>query len=107
MEKLEPELERPSLQLLPSWPKRVIWRRLRLTTKNWSRLPRKWSRWTRYRRKRAERLFVQGMAVNLLSILYRKAIEELKEKAAQGERLEGTQLKKIESEAEIRKEVST
>ncbi|KAF8256982.1 hypothetical protein EI94DRAFT_1709825 [Lactarius quietus] len=32
-----------------------------------------------------------------------KAIEELKEKAARGERLEATQLKKIESEAEIRK----
>ncbi|KAF8256983.1 eukaryotic translation initiation factor eIF2A-domain-containing protein [Lactarius quietus] len=34
-----------------------------------------------------------------------KAIEELKEKAARGERLEATQLKKIESEAEIRKEL--
>lgn len=33
-----------------------------------------------------------------------KAIEDLKEKAARGERLEATQLKKIESEAEIRKE---
>ena len=32
-------------------------------------------------------------------------IEELKEKAARGERLEATQLKKIESEAEIRKEL--
>lgn len=36
-----------------------------------------------------------------------KAIEELKEKAARGERLEATQVKKIESEAEIRKELST
>ncbi|OCH86207.1 translation initiation factor eIF-2A [Obba rivulosa] len=35
-----------------------------------------------------------------------KAIEELKEKAKKGERLEATQLKKIESEAEIRKELS-
>lgn len=34
-----------------------------------------------------------------------KAIEELKEKAKKGDRLEATQLKKIESEAEIRKEL--
>ncbi|KAI9451986.1 eukaryotic translation initiation factor eIF2A-domain-containing protein [Lactarius psammicola] len=34
-----------------------------------------------------------------------KAIEDLKEKAARGERLEATQLKKIESEADIRKEL--
>lgn len=34
-----------------------------------------------------------------------KAIEELKEKATRGERLEATQLKKIESEADIRKEL--
>ena len=35
-----------------------------------------------------------------------KAIEELKEKQKKGERLEATQLKKIETEAEIRKELS-
>jgi translation initiation factor 2A len=34
-----------------------------------------------------------------------KAIEELKEKAKRGERLEVTQLKKIDTEAEIRKEL--
>ncbi|KAH9857459.1 translation initiation factor eIF-2A [Lenzites betulinus] len=36
-----------------------------------------------------------------------KAIEELKEKQKKGERLEATQLKKIDTEAEIRKELST
>ncbi|KAJ8507762.1 hypothetical protein ONZ45_g9899 [Pleurotus djamor] len=36
-----------------------------------------------------------------------KAIEELKEKAKRGERLEVTQLKKIEGEAEIRKELTS
>jgi translation initiation factor 2A len=36
-----------------------------------------------------------------------KAIDELKEKAGRGERLEATQLKKIESEAEIRKELTS
>ncbi|PPR05157.1 hypothetical protein CVT26_012243 [Gymnopilus dilepis] len=35
-----------------------------------------------------------------------KAIEELKEKAKRGERLEATQLRKIEGEAEIRKELA-
>ncbi|RPD55709.1 translation initiation factor eIF-2A [Lentinus tigrinus ALCF2SS1-7] len=35
-----------------------------------------------------------------------KAIEELKEKQKKGERLEATQLKKIDTEAEIRKELS-
>ncbi|KAK7035995.1 eukaryotic translation initiation factor 2A [Favolaschia claudopus] len=35
-----------------------------------------------------------------------KAIEELKEKAKRGERLEATQLKKMEGEAEIRKELA-
>ncbi|KZV68091.1 translation initiation factor eIF-2A [Peniophora sp. CONT] len=35
-----------------------------------------------------------------------KAIDELKEKQGRGERLEATQLKKIESEAEIRKELA-
>ncbi|PSR79531.1 hypothetical protein PHLCEN_2v6992 [Hermanssonia centrifuga] len=35
-----------------------------------------------------------------------KAIDELKEKANKGERLEATQLKKIETEAEIRKELA-
>ena len=35
-----------------------------------------------------------------------KAIEELKEKQKKGERLEATQLKKIETEAEIRAELS-
>ena len=35
-----------------------------------------------------------------------KAIEELKEKAKKGERLEATQVKKIETEAEIRKELA-
>jgi len=35
-----------------------------------------------------------------------KAIEELKEKSTRGERLEATQLKKIESEADIRKELA-
>ena len=34
-----------------------------------------------------------------------KAIEELKEKQKKGERLEATQLKKIDTEAEIRKEL--
>jgi translation initiation factor 2A len=36
-----------------------------------------------------------------------KAIEELKEKQKRGERLEATQLKKIEGEAEIKKELVT
>lgn len=36
-----------------------------------------------------------------------KAIDELKEKAKKGERLEATQLKKIESETEIKKELAT
>ncbi|KAA1475845.1 translation initiation factor eIF-2A [Dentipellis sp. KUC8613] len=36
-----------------------------------------------------------------------KAIDELKEKADRGERLEATQLKKIESEAEIKKELAS
>jgi len=36
-----------------------------------------------------------------------KAIEELKEKAKRGERLEATQLRKIDGEAEIRKELAT
>ncbi|KAI9511541.1 translation initiation factor eIF-2A [Russula earlei] len=36
-----------------------------------------------------------------------KAIEELKEKVARGERLEATQLKKIESEVDIRKELAS
>lgn len=36
-----------------------------------------------------------------------KAIEDLKEKQKKGERLEATQLKKIDTEAEIRKELST
>jgi len=35
-----------------------------------------------------------------------KAIEELKEKAKRGERLEATQLKKMEGEAEIRRELA-
>ena len=35
-----------------------------------------------------------------------KAIEELKEKAKRGERLEATQLKKIDTEADIRKELA-
>jgi translation initiation factor 2A len=35
-----------------------------------------------------------------------KAIEELKERAQRGERLEVTQLKKIDGEADIRKELS-
>lgn len=35
-----------------------------------------------------------------------KAIEELKEKAKRGERLEATQLRKIDTEAEIRKELA-
>jgi translation initiation factor 2A len=35
-----------------------------------------------------------------------KAIDELKEKAARGHHLEATQLKKIESEADIRKELA-
>jgi translation initiation factor 2A len=34
-----------------------------------------------------------------------KAIDELKEKAKRGERLEATQLRKMEGEAEIRKEL--
>jgi len=34
-----------------------------------------------------------------------KAIEELKEKASRGERLEATQLRKIDGEAEIRREL--
>lgn len=36
-----------------------------------------------------------------------KAIEELKEKLSRGEKLEATQYKKIETEAEIRKELSS
>ena len=36
-----------------------------------------------------------------------KAIEELKEKAKRGERLEATQLKKMEGEVVIRKELSS
>ena len=36
-----------------------------------------------------------------------KAIEELKEKQKKGERVEVTQLKKIETEAEIRKELAS
>lgn len=36
-----------------------------------------------------------------------KAIEELKEKAKRGERLEATQLRKMEGEAEIRKELTS
>jgi translation initiation factor 2A len=36
-----------------------------------------------------------------------KAIEELKEKSKRGERLEATQVKKIESESEIRKELAS
>ncbi|KAJ3478682.1 hypothetical protein NLI96_g9586 [Meripilus lineatus] len=35
-----------------------------------------------------------------------KAIEELKEKAKKGERLEATQVKKIDTEAEIRRELA-
>jgi len=35
-----------------------------------------------------------------------KAIDELKEKAKRGERLEATQLRKMEGEAEIRKELA-
>jgi translation initiation factor 2A len=35
-----------------------------------------------------------------------KAIEELKEKAKRGERLEVTQLKKIDGEEDIRKELA-
>ena len=35
-----------------------------------------------------------------------KAIDELKDKQKKGERLEATQLKKIETEAEIRKELT-
>jgi hypothetical protein len=35
-----------------------------------------------------------------------KAIEELKEKAKRGERLEATQVKKMEGEADIRKELA-
>jgi translation initiation factor 2A len=42
----------------------------------------------------------------ILTSLQLKAIDELKEKAQRGEKLETTQHKKIESEAEIRKELS-
>lgn len=35
-----------------------------------------------------------------------KAIEELKEKAQKGERLEATQVKKIDTEVDIRKELA-
>ena len=35
-----------------------------------------------------------------------KAIDELREKQKKGERLEATQLKKIDTEAEIRKELA-
>jgi translation initiation factor 2A len=35
-----------------------------------------------------------------------KAIEELKEKAKRGERLEATQMRKIDGEVEIRKELA-
>ena len=36
-----------------------------------------------------------------------KAIEELKEKSKRGERLEATQLTKMEGEADIRKELAS
>jgi translation initiation factor 2A len=42
----------------------------------------------------------------ILTSLQLKAIDELKEKAQRGEKLETTQHKKIESEAEIRKELN-
>jgi translation initiation factor 2A len=42
----------------------------------------------------------------ILTSLKLKAIDELKEKAQRGEKLETTQHKKIESEAEIRKELN-
>ena len=45
-----------------------------------------------------------GELIGFLSQL--KAIDELKEKQARGERLEATQLKKIDTEAEIRKELA-
>lgn len=35
-----------------------------------------------------------------------KAIEELKEKVKNGDKMEKTQLKKIEAEAEVRKEIA-
>jgi translation initiation factor 2A len=41
----------------------------------------------------------------LISLEQLKAIEELKEKAKRGERLEATQLKKMEGETDIRKEL--
>jgi translation initiation factor 2A len=47
------------------------------------------------------------MSLILSLSLQLKAIEELKDKAARGERLEATQLKKIESEADIQKELET
>ena len=40
-------------------------------------------------------------------MLQLKAIEELKEKKKRGERLEVTQIKKMDCEADIRKELST
>jgi translation initiation factor 2A len=41
----------------------------------------------------------------MISFEQLKAIEELKEKSKRGERLEATQLKKMEGEADIRKEL--
>jgi translation initiation factor 2A len=43
----------------------------------------------------------------MLIDLQLKAIDELKEKAKRGERLEATQIRKIDGEEEIRKELAT
>jgi translation initiation factor 2A len=47
-----------------------------------------------------------GAVQRAFFILQLKAIEDLKEKAKRGERLEATQLKKMDGEAEIRKELA-
>jgi len=44
--------------------------------------------------------------LHYLTVVQLKAIEELKEKQKRGERLEVTQLKKIEGEADIRRELA-
>lgn len=43
----------------------------------------------------------------ILKHLQLKAIDELKEKSKRGERLEATQLKKIDGEADIKKELAS
>ena len=53
-------------------------------------------------------MIVSDLVCIIVSKIYLqlKAIDELKEKQKKGERLEATQLKKIDTEAEIRKELA-